>query len=101
MDIHNPQRDIFNAQDECSIDLLELSQKDITQIMQNYFESICTNSSPTHVLDLIKYILQTKNIDIIELCKIISDYTKSDLLSKKKYLIGEMSKYNNQIPHPN
>jgi len=94
MDIHNPQRDILDIQDGCSIDLLELSQKDITQIMQNYFESICTNSPPTHVLDLIKYILQTKNIDIIELCKIISDYTKSDLLSKKKYLIGEMAKYN-------
>ena len=94
MDIHNPQRDILDILDGCSIDLLELSQKDITQIMQNYFESICTNSPPTHVLDLIKYILQTKNIDIIELCKIISDYTKSDLLSKKKYLIGEMSKYN-------
>ena len=94
MDIHNPQRDILDILDGCSIDLLELSQKDITQIMQNYFESICTNSSPTHVLDLIKYILQTKNINIIELCKIISDYTKSDLLSKKKYLIGEMSKYN-------
>ena len=94
MDIHNPQRDIIDIQDGCSIDLLELSQKDITQIMQNYFESICTNSSPTHVLDLIKYILQTKNVDIIELCKIISDYTKSDLLSKKKYLIGEMAKYN-------
>ena len=94
MDICNLQRDILDIQDEYSIDLLELSQKDITQIMQNYFESICTNSSPTHVLDLIKYILQTKNVDIIELCKIISDYTKSDLLSKKKYLIGEIAKYN-------
>lgn len=94
MDICNLQRDILDIQEEYSIDLLELSQKDITQIMQNYFESICTNSSPTHVLDLIKYILQTKNVDIIELCKIISDYTKSDLLSKKKYLIGEMAKYN-------
>lgn len=94
MDICNLQRDILDIQEEYSIDLLELSQKDITQIMQNYFESICTNSSPTHVLDLIKYILQTKNVDIIELCKIISDYTKSDLLSKKKYLIGEIAKYN-------
>jgi len=94
MDIHNSQRDILDIQDGCSIDLLELSQKDMTQIMHNYFESICTNSQPTHVLDLIKYILQTKNIDIIELCKIISDYTKSDLLSKKKYLNSYMSKYN-------
>jgi hypothetical protein len=94
MDICNPLRDILDIQDGCSIDLLELSQKDMTQIMHNYFESICTNSPPTHVLDLIKYILQTKNIDIIELCKIISDYSKSDLLSKKKYLIGEMAKYN-------
>ena len=94
MDICNLQRDILDIQEEYSIDLLELSQKDITQIMQNYFESICTNSSPTHVLDLIKYILQTKNVDIIELCKIINNYTKSDLLSKKKYLIGEIAKYN-------
>jgi hypothetical protein len=66
----------------------------MTQIMHNYFESICTNSQPTHIIDLIKYILQTKNIDIIELCKIISDYTKSDLLSKKKYLNSYMAKYN-------
>ena len=94
MDICNLQRDILDIQEEYSIDLLELSQKDITQIMQNYFESICTNSSPTHVLDLIKYILQTKNVDIIELCKIINNYKKSDLLSKKKYLIGEIAKYN-------
>ena len=94
MDIHNPQRNILDIQDGCSIDLSGLSQTDMTQIIHNYFESICTNSQPTHIIDLIKYILETNNIDIIELCKIISDYTKSDLLSKKKYLNSYMAKYN-------
>ena len=76
------------------IDLSTLSQKDISQIIQTYFESICTNSQPTHIIDLIEYILQLNQFDIVELCEIINNYTKSYLINIKKKLLGEIAKYN-------
>jgi hypothetical protein len=76
------------------IDLSTLSQKDISQIIQTYFESICTNSQPTHIIDLIEYILALNQVDIVELCEIIKNYTKSYLINIKKKLLGEIAKYN-------
>ena len=76
------------------INLSNLSLKDMFQIMKTYFESICTNSQPTHVIDLIEYILLLNQLDIVELCKIINDYTKSYLISIKKKLLSEIAKYN-------
>lgn len=76
------------------IDLSTLSQKDISQIIQTYFESICTNSQPTHIIDLIEYILELNQFDIVELCEIIKNYTKSYLINIKKKLLGEIAKYN-------
>jgi hypothetical protein len=79
---------------EVMIDLLGLSDKEASEIIKTYFESICTNSQPTHVIDLIEYLLQLNKFDINELCKIINDYTKSNLLSKKNKILSEMEKYN-------
>jgi len=79
---------------EVMIDLLGLSDKEASEIIKTYFESICTNSQPTHVIDLIEYLLQLNKFDINELCKIINNYTKSDLLSKKNKILSEMGKYN-------
>jgi hypothetical protein len=79
---------------EVIIDLSDLSDIKASEIIKTYFESICTNSQPTYVIDLIEYLLQLNKFDINELCKIINEYTKSDLLSKKNKILSEMKKYN-------